>query len=209
MADHPYSNGIGVQIQCREDFDTLLEMEQMGGKIRDTEDEFVGAEGRDDETKFMISPRYGSSDSYFPDPHMGEPGFNPPEKRNNVVIRVWGSTFKPILKKECLRLGVQVFDRVMGTSLLNENGVQGARVVGATGPEQPYRRISDFPREVRYSRGLRRRLHVADEHGTRRLLQHAFAQHKRRRHGYGVESRRHAYHDGKKRRHRHRHRAEA
>ena len=133
MADRPYCNGIGLQIQCREDFDTLLEMEQMGGKIRDTNDEYVGAEGRDDKTKFMISPRYGTIHSYLPDPHMGEPGFNPPEKRNNVVIRVWGSTFKPILKKECQRLGVQIFDRVMGTALLNENGVQGARVVGATG----------------------------------------------------------------------------
>jgi succinate dehydrogenase/fumarate reductase flavoprotein subunit len=133
MADRPYSNGIGIQIQCREDYDTLLEMEQMGGKIRDTEDEYVGAEGRDDKTKFMISPRYGTGHSYQPDPHMGEPGFNPPEKRTNVVIRVWGSTFKPVLKKECLRLGVKVFDRVMGTSLLNENGMQGARVAGATG----------------------------------------------------------------------------
>jgi len=132
MTDRPYCNGIGVQIQCREDYDTLLEMEQMGGKIRDTGDEYVGAEGRDDKTKFMISPRYGVTHSYLPDPHMGEPGYNPPEKRNNVVIRVWGSTFKPALKKECKRLGVQIFDRVMGTSLLNENGVQGARVVGAT-----------------------------------------------------------------------------
>ena len=133
MADRPYSNGIGIQIQCREDFDTLLEMEQMGGKIRDTENEYAGAEGRDDKTKFMISPRYGTIHSYFPDPKMGEPNFNPPEKRNNVVIRVWGSTFKPALKKECKRLGVKIFDRVMGTSLLTENGIQGARVVGATG----------------------------------------------------------------------------
>ncbi len=133
MADRPYSNGIGIQIQCRENYDTLLEMEQMGGKIRDTDDEYVGAEGRDDKTKLMISPRYGVRHSYLADPDMGKPDYNPPEKRNNVVIRVWGSTFKPALKKECLRLGVQVFDRVMGTSLLNENGVQGARVVGATG----------------------------------------------------------------------------
>jgi len=133
MADRPYCNGIGIQIQCREDYDTLLEMEQMGGKIRDTDDEYVGAEGRDEKTKFMISPRYGTIHSYLPDPHMGEPGFNPPEKRNNVVIRVWGSQFKPLLKKECKRLGVQVFDRVMGTCLLNEKGEQGARVVGATG----------------------------------------------------------------------------
>ena len=133
MADHPYSNGIGVQIQCRENYDTLLELEQMGGKIRDTEDEYVGAEGRDEKTKFMISPRYGVSHNLLPEPGAGEPGFNPPEKRNNVVIRVWGTTFKPALKKECKRLGVQIFDRVMGTSLLNENGVQGARIVGATG----------------------------------------------------------------------------
>jgi succinate dehydrogenase/fumarate reductase flavoprotein subunit len=133
MADRPYSNGIGIQIQNREDFDTLLEMEQMGGKIRDTENEYVGVEGRDDKTKFMISPRYGTIHSYFPDPRMGEPNFNPPETRNNVVIRVWGSTFKPALKKECKRLGVKIFDRVMGTSLLTENGAQGARVIGATG----------------------------------------------------------------------------
>ena len=133
MADRPYCNGIGIQIQCREDFDTLLEMEQMGGKIRDTKDEYVGAEGRDDKTKFMISPRYGVIHSYLPHPEMGKPGFNPPEERNNVVIRVWGNSFKPILKKECKRLGVEVFDRVMGTCLLNENGVQGSRVIGATG----------------------------------------------------------------------------
>jgi succinate dehydrogenase/fumarate reductase flavoprotein subunit len=133
MADRPYSNGIGIQIQCRENYDTLLELEQMGAKIRDSENEFAGAEGRDDKTKFMISPRYGTIHSYLPDPRMGEPNFNPPEKRNNVVIRVWGSTFKPVLKRECERLGVQIFDRVMGTSLLTENGIQGARVVGATG----------------------------------------------------------------------------
>ena len=132
MAKRPYGNGIGLQIQCRENYDTLLELEQIGGKIRDTDDEFVGAEGRDEKTKFMISPRYGAIFNYYPDERVGEPMFNPPEKRNNVVIRVWGSTFKPALKKECARLGVQIFDRVMGTSLLNEDGKQGARVVGAT-----------------------------------------------------------------------------
>jgi succinate dehydrogenase/fumarate reductase flavoprotein subunit len=134
MADRPYCNGIGIQIQCRENFDTLLELEKMGGKIRDTEDEYKGAEGRDDRTRFMISPRYTRVHSYIPD--MMKPvtlKSNPEKKLNNVVIRVWGSTFKPALKKECQRLGVQIFDRVMATSLLTENGVQGARVIGATG----------------------------------------------------------------------------
>lgn len=110
-----YSCGIARQVQCRENYDTLLEMENMGGKIRDTEDEYVGAEGRDDKTKFMISPR-GNYDH-----------------DTNLVIRVWGTTFKPALRKECLRLGVKIFDRVMATSLLTENGKQGNRVIGATG----------------------------------------------------------------------------
>jgi succinate dehydrogenase/fumarate reductase flavoprotein subunit len=109
-----YSNGIGTQIQCREDFDTLLEMEQMGGKIRDVDDEYVGAEGRYDD-KFMFSPRMS------------------PNHTTEVTIRVWGTTFKPALKKECQRLGVKIYDRVMVTSLLTEGGVQGARVVGVTG----------------------------------------------------------------------------
>jgi succinate dehydrogenase/fumarate reductase flavoprotein subunit len=134
MADRPYCNGIGVQIQCRENFDTLLELEQMGGKIRDTGDDYLGAEGRDEKTKFMISPRYTKVHSYVPD--MIKPivlKSNPDQKLNNVVIRVWGTTFKPVLKKECKRLGVKIFDRVMATSLLTEKGVQGARVVGAIG----------------------------------------------------------------------------
>jgi succinate dehydrogenase/fumarate reductase flavoprotein subunit len=109
-----YGCGIGREIQCRENFDTLLELEQMGGKIRDFDDQFKGVEGRDDKTKFLISPRMN------------------PFHDTNVVIRVWGTTFKPALKKECERLGVKIFDRVMATSLLNEKGIEGARVVGAT-----------------------------------------------------------------------------
>ena len=56
-----------------------------------------------------------------------------PDHATEVVIRIWGTTFKPALKKECLRLGVKIFDRVMVTSLLTEGGIQGARVIGATG----------------------------------------------------------------------------
>ena len=92
----------------------MLEMEQMGGKIRDTDDEYVGAEGRYDD-KLMFSPRMS------------------PNHATEVTVRVWGTTFKPALKKECQRLGVKIYDRVMVTSLLTEKGVQGARVVGATG----------------------------------------------------------------------------
>ncbi len=134
MADRPYANGIGIQIQCREDWDTLLEMERMGGKIRDTGGEYLGAEGRDNDTSLMISPRYTTVHSYVPGA-IAPTTFksNPESKLNNVVIRVWGTTFKPALKRECKRLGVLIFDRVMGTSLLSESGIQGSRVIGATG----------------------------------------------------------------------------
>jgi len=111
----PYGNGIGTQIQCRENYDTLLELEQMGGKIRDVDDEYKGAEGRYDDTKFMFSPRTS------------------PNHSTEVVIRIWGTTFKPALKKECKRLGVNIYDRVMVTNLLTEGGIQGARVIGAMG----------------------------------------------------------------------------
>ncbi len=114
-ANGGYNCGIGRQIQCRESYDTLLEMEQIGGKIRDIEDEWKGVEGRDEDNKFMFSPRNNAFHT------------------TNVVFRVWGTTFKPALREECQRLGVKIYDRVMVTSLLNEKEIQGARVVGATG----------------------------------------------------------------------------
>jgi len=106
-----YNNGISHYIECREGYDRLLDLERIGGKIRDTEDEFQGAEFRDEKTKFLFAYDY----------------------ENKFTLRVWGTTFKPALAKECRRLGVSVFDRTMATSLLTEGGKQGARVVGATG----------------------------------------------------------------------------
>ncbi len=110
-ANGGYSCGIARQIQCREDYDTLLEMEKMGGKIRDYDGEYKGCMGYDEKTKFMIYT-----------------GFSPLKE-----VMVWGTTFKPALKKECQRLGINIYDRVMATSLLTEGGIQGGRVVGATG----------------------------------------------------------------------------
>lgn len=106
-----YCNGLSRYIAARESYDTLLELEKMGGKIRDTEDEFKGADFRDEETKFLFAYDY----------------------ENKYHFRVWGTTFKPALYKECKRLGVQVYDRTIATGLLTEEGKQGARVIGATG----------------------------------------------------------------------------
>jgi succinate dehydrogenase/fumarate reductase flavoprotein subunit len=107
-----YQPGIANEIQCRESYDTLLELEKMGGKIRDYDDEYKGAPGRDEKTKLMLSPRF---------------------QPRNAVLRVWGGGFKSALKKECERLGVKIYDRVMVTGLLNEGGIQGNRIVGAMG----------------------------------------------------------------------------
>ena len=106
-----YSNGIAHYIECREGYDRLVDLESFGGKIRDTEDEFVGAEFRDEKTKLMFAYDY----------------------KNKFTIRVWGSTFKPALVKEMKRLGVNIMDRTEATALLvaEENGKK--RGAGAMG----------------------------------------------------------------------------
>ena len=73
-----YNNPISHYIECREGWDRLLDIEQMGGKIRDTEDEFKGAEFRDEETKLLFAYDYHAR--YTP--------------------RVWGTTFKPAMARE-------------------------------------------------------------------------------------------------------------
>jgi succinate dehydrogenase/fumarate reductase flavoprotein subunit len=106
-----YRSGISTFIQCASGFETLLELEGYGGKIRDTQDEFAGAEFRDDATKLLFAYDYS----------------------NRFVLRVWGHNFKPLLREECRRLGIRVFDRVAVTSLLTEDGRVGSAVTGATG----------------------------------------------------------------------------
>ncbi len=109
--DH-YSNGISHYIECREGFDRALDIERYGGKIRDTEDEFKGADFRDDETKLMFAYDY----------------------KNRYTMRVWGSTFKPALHRELLRLGVRVLDRVEATALLTAPSRDGKKKgIGAVG----------------------------------------------------------------------------
>ncbi len=107
-----YSNGIAHYIECREGYDRLLDLESFGGKIRDTEDEFVGARFRDEETKLLYAYDY----------------------ENRFTLRVWGSTFKPALVKEMKHLGVRIFDRTEATALLiNEDHTGKKRGVGAMG----------------------------------------------------------------------------
>lgn len=117
-----YSNGIAHYIECREGYDRLLDLETFGGKIRDTEDEFAGAEFRDEKTKLMFAYDY----------------------KNKFTIRVWGSTFKPALVKEMKRLGVRVLDRTEATGLLlaEEAGTASGKDQTERGSETGTRRCT-------------------------------------------------------------------
>ncbi|MBW1766564.1 MAG: FAD-binding protein [Deltaproteobacteria bacterium] len=108
----PYGSGNTAYIACQEGYDALLDLENAGMKFRDEDNEFAGAEFRDEETKMMFAYDYV----------------------NNHTIRLrQGAEMKPVLYKELKRLNVEIYDRVMVTSLLTEGGKQGARVIGATG----------------------------------------------------------------------------
>src|ERR1039457_2105963 len=100
-----YRSGISSYIQCVSAWETLAEMEQMGGKVRDTDDEFRGADFRDEETKLLFAYDY----------------------ENRHVIRVQGNKVKVAIYRELKRLGVRVFVRVAVSSLLTEGGRPGAR----------------------------------------------------------------------------------
>ncbi|MEM2465239.1 MAG: FAD-dependent oxidoreductase [candidate division WOR-3 bacterium] len=104
-------NPIGRYITYNESYKTLLELERLGAKIRDTEDEFKGAPFRDEETKLLYAYNYDIKHT----------------------IRVWGQTFRQALYAELVRLRVPLYSRILVTSLLTENGKIGRRVIGATG----------------------------------------------------------------------------
>lgn len=104
-----YNNGISHYIEAREGWDRLLDLERFGAKIRDTGDEFVGAEFRDPATKLMFAYDYV----------------------NRFTLRVWGTTFKRAMYRGAKILKAQVVDRTMGAGLLTEDGGTGRRVVGA------------------------------------------------------------------------------
>ena len=106
-----WRSAITTHVTSHESWDCLLELEKMGMKIRDSLDEFKGAEFRDEATKLLFAYDYNAK----------------------YCLRVWGNKVKEFLYKECKRLGVAIYDHVFVTSLLTAGGKQGARVVGATG----------------------------------------------------------------------------
>jgi succinate dehydrogenase/fumarate reductase flavoprotein subunit len=106
-----FGNGIAAYICANESYDAMLDIERMGVKVRDVDDLFVGASFRDEKTKLMFAYDYD----------------------NNFTVRVQAANVKPALFKELKRLGVGVYNRIMVTGLLTENGKPGNRVIGAVG----------------------------------------------------------------------------
>src|SRR3989304_53940 len=99
-----WRNGLAAYITSQDSYDCLLEIEKMGMKIRDSDDEFKGAEFRDEKTKLLFAYDYTAK----------------------YCARVWGSYVKEALYKECKRLGVKIYDHVFVSSLLSAGGKQGA-----------------------------------------------------------------------------------
>jgi len=106
-------------ITASEAWDRLLDLEKMGVKIRDDKDEYKGSIQRDDETKLLFA--------------------HDTSARHSVIFHgagEFGKTrqgMKPLMYKECKRLGVEIYDRISASGLLTEDNKQGTRVVGATG----------------------------------------------------------------------------
>lgn len=93
-------------------YDTLMELEKFGLPIRDLEGDFADANTLDKKTKLLKAYDYS----------------------NLIAVKLKGGQFlKPVLYEELLRSGVKLYERVMITSLLTEDGKQKSRVVGATG----------------------------------------------------------------------------
>lgn len=107
-----YGNGITAYITCKESYDTLMDVEAMGVKVRDVEDRFAGAPFRDEKTKLLFAYDY--------------------EKRHNIRVN-GGADIKVALFNELKRRGVRLYERVMVTRLLTAEDKEGKRVVGATG----------------------------------------------------------------------------
>ena len=105
--------GHRAYISMKGAWDNLLEMEKMGMRFRDENDEFKGAPFRDDKTKIMYAYDYQSKEC--------------------VRLRS-GNKLKYYMKQGLLKeKNAEIYERIMITSLLTEDGRPGTRIVGATG----------------------------------------------------------------------------
>ena len=100
-------------INMKGSWDNILELEKFGMHFRDEEDEFVGANFRDEKTKILYAYDY----------------------KNKTCIRMRsGANIKKYMYDGIkAEKNVTMYERVMITNLLTEGGKVGAKIVGATG----------------------------------------------------------------------------
>lgn len=90
----------------------LLELQKLGMPLVDDEDEFEGAATRDEATGLLKAYDY----------------------RDFVACKLRGGQYiKPLLYQGLKEAGAELYERVMITNLLTEDGKQATRVAGATG----------------------------------------------------------------------------
>ena len=93
-------------------YDMLLELERLGMPIRDEDGDFLDARTRDEKTKLLKSYNY--------------------EQMVSIKL-VGGHYIKPVLYEGLRKAGADLYERIMITSLLTENGKAGERIAGAVG----------------------------------------------------------------------------
>jgi succinate dehydrogenase/fumarate reductase flavoprotein subunit len=106
-----FGSGIAAYICCKESYSALLDIEKMGIKVRDEDDQFIGAPFRDEKTKLLFAYDYD----------------------NKFCVRVQAAGVKPALCDELNHLGVGIHNRIIVTGLLTEGGKPGNKVIGAMG----------------------------------------------------------------------------
>jgi succinate dehydrogenase/fumarate reductase flavoprotein subunit len=106
-----FGTGLTAYICARESYDALLDVEKMGVKVRDVDDVFKGVPFRDEKSKLLFAYDYD----------------------NKFTLRVQAAKVKPALYNEMKRLKVAIYDRIIITGLLTEDGKPGQRVTGAMG----------------------------------------------------------------------------
>ena len=114
-----WRNGLPLYITCRESYDRLLDIEKMGMKIRDSEDEFKGAEFRDEATKLLFAYDYTAK----------------------YCARVWGSmSNRPLQGMQTRWESPSTTMSLFPACSIAEANREG-RIVGATGVVCPQRGV--------------------------------------------------------------------
>ncbi|MCC8130853.1 MAG: FAD-binding protein [Ruminococcus sp.] len=93
-------------------WEALLEIEKLGLPIRDKDGDFAGQRTLDGKTNLLKAYDY----------------------KDMIAVKLRGGQYlKPVIYEGLCKEGAEIFERIMVTALLTEDGKTGARVIGAMG----------------------------------------------------------------------------